>query len=162
MSFDQSFKASQYAYREFSNQIRGRKLSFGEIDGVVHQLYRWRGEFQSLSSEAKAERQPWVAEGKITEMVRQIEEKIDRMEDLRKRLNQLFDSTQQQIQRYEENLSRLNSSLTYDRDKFLSMRQCSARGDVYRRIQEKEVKVREMEGNLSRLRQKMTDMGKRP
>lgn len=161
MGFYQSFSTSQYAYREFSNQIRGRRLTFGEIDGVVHQLYRWRSEFQSLSPEARAERQPWVAEGKIAEMVKQIEEKIDRMEALRKRLNQLFSDTQQQIQRYEESLSRLNQSLRYDRDKFLNMRTGPARSDFYRRIQDKERKLKDMEDNLSRLRQKMSDMGQR-
>ncbi len=159
MAFWDSFKTSRYALREFTDSIKGRRLSLREIDGVINQLYSWKREFESLDSEARQERNAFPALKELSDVQERIDQKIDQFYKLRTRLSEHFKSTEEQIRRSEENLRRMHEGLSRDRDRFLRMRPGTAQQDFNRRLQEKQRKVDDIEKNLMRLRQKMSEMG---
>lgn len=114
MGFWDSFNASQHSYREFSNSIRDRSFTFNSIDQSINQLNKWKSEFESLNSQAYRERNPTPALKRVSDMLAQIDQRINRLLELRKQLNDTLKDTREKIQRIEEGIHRLDNSLKYD------------------------------------------------
>lgn len=159
MGFWDSFKTSRYAFREFTDQVKRRRLSFSDIDSVINQLHGWKREFEALDSEARRERNPLPALNELSGVQERIDNKIEQLYQFRTKLAGHFRATEEQIRRCEENLGRMRESLSRDRDRFLGMRPGTARQDCYQRVQDKQRRVDEMEESLRQLRQKMSEMG---
>ena len=161
MSFWDSFKRSQYAYREFSNSMRGRSSSFSSIDQSINQLHKWKYEFESLDSEARMERDPFDAINRLSGVLNQITNRIDGLLVLRTRLIGDLQKIRERIKSLEESIVRTQDSLRYDSQKINNMRDGEAKRNLYRKFAEKDDKLINMRSLLLELqiKQKSIDPG---
>lgn len=152
MGFWDSFNSSQFAYRNFSDQIRNQRFSLSQIDGVIRQFEGWKKEFEGLRVPAGRERNSTAALGRINEMVGRIGKRVDQMLDLRTKLQRMLQENQDKIQRLELAIRNLDESLRRDRDKFLNLRNNGAKYGLNQKIREKEDRLKSMETQLTQLR----------
>ena len=158
MGFWDSFNSSQFAYRNFSDQIRNQRFSLSQIDGVIRQLESWRKEFEGLRVPAGRERNSPAALGRINEMVGRIGTRVNQMLDLRTKLQRMLQENQDRIQRLELAIRKLDESLRRDRDKFLNLRSNGAKYGLNQQIREKEDLLKSMETQLTQLRVKESSL----
>ena len=121
MGFGEDYNASTYSYRSFANELRNQRFSLSQIDGIIRQLEGWRREFDGLWASASKERNSAVAQSRLNETIIQVQGKIDKMLDLRNRLQNMVRETEAKIQQLEQSIGRLSDSLQHDRSRWLNL-----------------------------------------
>lgn len=156
--FWESYNASKHAYHEFNDSLRGKRLAFSEVDSAIDKLSGWKGEFESLRSEAYMEQNQTVALGKIEDAIRGVERKIDQLLDIRNKLSSIQEATIAKASYLQESINRLENSIQYDNEKLSS----SVRKNgnyweaIAQRIDEKRVKLKSMKDALDGLQDKLS------
>lgn len=160
MSFWDTFNVSKQNYFNYINSLRGKNLTIPGLKEALEKLGSYEREFEYLRSDARSERNSAVAESKLQQMISTINgkrdqylEKLYKLQERERRLNQ-------QIAKLEEAISRTEESLRHDHTKMqiVSGRRGNAWKGISERIKEKENKVRSMRERLVNLRVQVTNL----